>query len=226
MTSTISISAERRTGTGKGVARKLRLAGRVPAVLYGHGRSTDALSLSAFDLERALIGHGVGSTLVDLTIDGSTVKTLIREIQRHPLRAAIMHVDFFEIHAGEKIKVEVPVHLVGSPEGVRNAGGVLDQIMRTIQIEVLPERIPEYFEVDVTHLNIGKSLHVRDIPIADATVLSDPDATLCTVVPPRLEEAPPVAAPAEEIAEPELIRKPRAEGEEAEGEGEAEKAEE
>jgi large subunit ribosomal protein L25 len=223
----ISIRAERRAGTGKGAARQLRLAGRIPAVLYGHGRATDPLSLSAMELERAISGHAVGSTLIDLTVDGATVKALIREIQRHPLRSAIMHVDFYEIHAGEKIRVDVPIHLVGSPDGVRNAGGVLDQIMRTIEIEVLPERIPEHIAVDVTHLTIGKSLHVRDVPVIEgATVLSDPDETVCTVVPPRVEEAPPVAAAVEEVAEPELIRKPREEGEEAEGEGEAEKAEE
>jgi large subunit ribosomal protein L25 len=226
MTTAVSIGAELRTGTGKGVARQLRLQGRVPAVLYGPGRATDALSVSASELERALMGHSVQSTVVELTLGGSKVKTLIREIQRDPVRRVVMHVDFYEVRAGEKIKVEVPIRLTGSPEGVRTAGGVLDPIMRTVQIEVLPERIPEHIDLDVTHLNIGKSLHVRDLVIEGATVLSDPDATVCTVVPPRTEEAPPVPTAAEEVAEPELIRKPRAEGEEAEGEGEAEKAEE
>ncbi|HWP38396.1 MAG TPA: 50S ribosomal protein L25 [Gemmatimonadales bacterium] len=226
MTTAVRISAERRTKTGKGVARQLRLHGRVPAVLYGHGRPTDALSVSATELERALTGHSVQTTVVELKLDGSTVKTLIREIQRDPMRWSIIHVDFYELHAGEKIKVEVPVRLIGSPEGVRTAGGVLDQVMRTVQMEVMPENIPDHIDLDVTHLNIGKSLHVRDVVIEGATILSDPDATVCTVVPPRTEEAPPVPTAAEEVAEPELIRKPRAEGEEAEGEGEAEKAEE
>ena len=218
MASTISINAERRTGSGKGAARQLRLQGRVPAIIYGHGRATEPLSLAARELELALIGHATGSTIVDLTFDGTTVKTLIREIQRHPVRSAIVHVDFYEIHAGEKIRAEVPIHLVGSPDGVRNAGGVLDQIMRTLHIEVLPENLPERIDVDVTHLNIGKSVHVRDIAVAGVAVLSNPEATVCTVVPPRTEEAPPTAAaPVEEVAEPELIRKPRAEEEEAEG---------
>jgi large subunit ribosomal protein L25 len=214
----ITINAERRTGNGKGAARRLRLQGRVPAVIYGAGRATEPLSIGARELELALTGHATGSTIVDLTFDGTTVKTLIREIQRHPVRSAIVHVDFYEIHAGEKIRAEVPIHLVGSPEGVRNAGGVLDQIMRTLHIEVLPEHLPERIEVDVTPLNIGKSLHVRDVVAAGVMVLSDPDLTVCTVVPPRTEEAPPAAGvPVEEAVEPELIRKPRAE-EETEGE--------
>ena len=221
MASTIAINAERRMANGKGAARQLRLQGRVPAVIYGEGRPTEPVSLAARELELALMGHATGSTIVDLTVDGTTVKTLIREVQRHPVRAAIVHVDFYEIHAGQKIKAEVPLHLVGAPEGVRTAGGVLDQIMRTLHIEVLPEHLPERIEVDVTHLNIGKSLHVRDVLVEGVAVLSDPDATVCTVVPPRTEEVAPAAAAAvEETVEPELIRKPRAE-EEGEGEGEA-----
>lgn len=222
MASTISITAERRTGQGKGVARQLRARGMVPAVIYGHGRATEALALSAKELATALIGHAASSTLVDLTFDGTTVKALIREIQRHPVRQDFVHVDFFEIHADEAISVEVPVHLVGSPEGVRNAGGVLDQVLRTIEIEVLPAHLPERIEVDVTELGIARSIHVRDITVPNAKVLTDAGATVCTVVPPRVEEAAPVEGVVEEPeAEPELIRKPR--GEE---EGEAEAAEE
>ncbi|HXV87057.1 MAG TPA: 50S ribosomal protein L25 [Gemmatimonadales bacterium] len=222
MATTIAISAERRTGSGKGGARQLRMQGKVPAIIYGQGRNAESVSLVARELELALMGHGSGSTIVDLTVDGETVKTLIREIQRHPVKASILHVDFYEIHAGQKIKAEVPIHLVGVPEGVRNAGGVLDQVLRTLQVEVLPEHMPEHIDVDVTHLNIGKSVHVADIRVEGVTVLSDAAATICTVVPPRTEEAPPVAAAVEEVAEPELIRKPRAEEEgEAEGEGEA-----
>lgn len=219
MTHEVRLTAERRSGTGKGAARKLRAAGRVPAVIYGHGREPEALSVSQTELEKALIGIAAASTVIDLTVDGQPVKTLIREIQRTPVRRDIVHVDFYEIHADEKITLNVPVHLVGSPDGVRNAGGVLDQVLREIEIEVLPAYIPERVELDVTALTIGKSLHVRDLTLPHATVLTHPDETVCTVVPPRIEEVvAPVAEALAEPAEPELIRKPRAEeGAEAEG---------
>jgi large subunit ribosomal protein L25 len=145
------------------------------------------------------------------------VKTLIREIQRHPLRPDIIHVDFYEIHAAEKVTLKVPVHLVGNPDGVRNAGGVLDQVTREVEIEVLPENIPDRVELDVTALKIGDSRHVRDLVIASAKILTEAALTIATVVPPRAEE---VVAPTPEavavVAEPELIRKVR-EGEEEEG---------
>src|SRR6184192_3999124 len=145
--------------------------------------------------------------------------SLICEIQRHPIRPDIIHVDFYEIHAEEKVKLKVPVHLVGNPDGVRNAGGVLDQVTREVEIEVLPENIPDRVELDVNALKIGDSLHVRDLSIPNAKILTDAELTIATVVPPRAEE---VAAPSPEatteVAEPELIRKVR-EGEEEEGEG-------
>src|SRR5881396_3176881 len=219
MAQTVSLSASPRQATGKGAARQARFRGRVPAVIYGHGRDTQPLELEAKALEKALQGVEPASTIIDLAVDGKTVKTLIREIQRHPIRPDIIHVDFYEIHATEKVKLKVPVHLVGNPDGVRNAGGVLDQVTREVEIEVLPENIPDRVELDVNALKIGDSLHVRDLSIPNAKILTDAELTIATVVPPRAEE---VAAPSPEavteVAEPELIRKVR-EGEEEEGEG-------
>lgn len=228
MAQPVTITAERRTETGKGAARRLRQSGRVPAVIYGHGRKTEPLWVLQQELEKALSGIAAESTVIELKIGEERVQTLIREIQRHPVRPGLLHVDFYEIHAGERIRLKVPVHLVGTPEGVRTAGGVLDQILKEIEIEVLPQHIPERVEVDVTHLGVGKSLHVREVKIPNATILTHPDETLCTVVPPRVEEAVPAAAVAtEETAEPELIRKPRAEEEaEEEEEEKAKKGEE
>lgn len=219
MAQAITLTAEPRATKGTGAARKLRVQGRVPAVIYGHGREPQSLSISQAEIEKALIGVAAGSTLIDLTVDGKPVKTLIREIQRTAVRREIIHVDFYEVHADEKIRVRVPVRLVGAPDGVRNAGGVLDQVLREIEVEVLPAHIPDHVELDVTALTIGKSLHVSDIKVEHASVLTHVDDTVCTVVPPRTEEvAAPVAEAAAEPAEPELIRKPRAE---EEGEGEA-----
>jgi large subunit ribosomal protein L25 len=222
MAQAITLTAERRSTKGTGAARKLRARGRVPAVIYGHGREAEPLSISQVEIERALIGVAAGSTVIDLTVDGKPVKTLIREIQRTAVRREIIHVDFYEIHADEQITLRVPVRLVGTPDGVRNAGGVLDQVLRDIEIEVLPAYIPQHVELDVTALTIGKSLHVGDIKLEHATILTRLEDTVCTVVPPRTEEvAAPVAEAAAEPAEPELIRKPRGE-EEGEGEGETE----
>ncbi|MDH3498261.1 MAG: 50S ribosomal protein L25/general stress protein Ctc [Gemmatimonadota bacterium] len=214
MAQTITLDAERRTGTGKGAARQLRLGGRIPAIIYGHGREPEALSLSATAFERALIGRDAESTVIDLTIGDASVKALIREVQRHPVQPKIMHVDFYEIRAGEKVSLEVPIHLIGSPDGVRNGGGVLDQVLRDLEILVLPTDIPDRLDVDVTALRIGQSLHVSDLTIPNAEILTDADATVCTVVAPRVEEEPVVAEVPEETVEPELIRKPKEEGEE------------
>jgi large subunit ribosomal protein L25 len=224
MAQIVSLAASPRDQTGKGAARQARFRGKIPAVIYGHGRETQPLMVDAKALEKALTGVEPEATIIELAVDGKKVKALIREIQRHPVRPDIIHVDFYEIHAQEKVKLKVPVHLVGSPDGVRNAGGVLDQVTREVEIEVLPDNIPDRVELDVTTLKIGDSRHVRDLQIANATILTLADLTIATVVPPRAEEVA-AAAPeaAAEVAEPELIRKVR-EGEEEEGEAEGAEA--
>jgi large subunit ribosomal protein L25 len=223
MAQIVTLTAERRTATGKGAARKVRFASKVPAVIYGHGRPSESLVLDAKALELALQGVEWGSAVVQLTVGGTTVKALIREIQRHPVRPDILHLDFYEIHADEQVRLKVPVHLVGTPEGVRTQGGVLDQVTRELEIEVLPDHIPDRLEVDVTSVTIGHSLHVRDISVPHATILTPGDLTVATVLAPRAEEvAAPAAEAVAEVAEPELIRKPREEEGEGEAEGEAE----
>ena len=218
MAQKVSLSASPRTAGGKGAARQARFNGRIPGVIYGRGRETQAVEVEAKALEKALTGIEPESTIIELAFDGRTARTLIREIQRHPLRPDIIHVDFYEVRAEDKIKLKVPVRLVGTPDGVRNAGGVLDQVTREVEIEVLPENIPERVELDVSALKIGDSLHVSNLQIANATILTLPELTIATVVPPRAEEvAAPTPEAAAETAEPELIRKVR----EEEGEGEA-----
>jgi large subunit ribosomal protein L25 len=229
MAQTAQLTAEPRTVHGTGEMRRLRRAGRTPAVIYGHGREPAALSVSSFELGRLLESIAPASTIVDLAVGGAVYKTLIREVQRHPLRPGVVHVDFYEVKAGEKITLEVPVHLVGIPDGVRNQGGTLDQVLRTVEIEVLPTDIPERVELDVTALTIGKALPVSALVIPNAKILTDAGLTVCTVVAPRVEEvaAPAAAAAVEgavvegaegvvaaaaaptgvEPAEPELIRK-------------------
>jgi large subunit ribosomal protein L25 len=220
MAETITLIAHPRDNFGKGPARALRRAGLIPAIVYGHGTETRSLQLEQADLERVLQQIGTGSAIIDLTVDETPVRVLIREIQRHPTRKSVNHVDFIEVHAGEKLTLDVQLELEGSPEGVRNAGGVLEQFLREVTIEVLPRHIPEHVQVDVTDVRVGQSVHVADLSIPNAKILTDPGATICTVVPPRVEEEPVVAPEEEEevegALEPEVIRKPRAE-DEAEG---------
>ncbi len=213
------LNAEKRNETGKGIARALRRGDEIPAVIYGHGRAPEALRVSRAELEKVLAVAGA-STVVELKLGGKKLKTLIREVQRHPTRLDVLHVDFLEIHAGEKLTVRAPIKLVGSPEGVRSQGGVLDQVLRDVEIRVLPSNLPEFIELDVTSLTVGHSLHVSDIKVPDAEILDDPDSTVCTVVPPRVEVEPVVVIEEEEeeALEPELIRKPRAEEEAEEAE--------
>ena len=208
-----SLSAEARTETGKGVARKLRAAGRVPAVVYGHAREAQALSLQTRELEKLLSSIATGSTVIELTLGGATTKTLIREVQRHPFKKQILHVDFQELVAGEKVTVEIPLVFVGVPEGVRLSGALLEQILHSIEVLVDPANIPNHIDVDVTNLVMGHSLHVSELTLPEGLeVLTDESATVCAVVAPRAVVEETAAAEGEAAAaEPELIRKTKEE---------------
>ncbi len=216
---TATISATPRSETGKGVARKLRAQHNLPGVLYGHHREPQPLVLDGRDFDRLIEHYAAETTVVELTVDGQSVRTLIREIQRHPFKRQVLHVDFQALVAGEKVTVDVPIVLVGIPEGVRLNGGTLDQVMRELTVVVDPSDIPNHVDVDVSALNVGDSLHVSDINLPPGVeVQDDPETTICVVVPPRVAEE--VTAPVEEEAaaggEPELIRKKDEESEEDE----------
>jgi large subunit ribosomal protein L25 len=218
---TVSLSATRRRDTGKGVARTLRREGRVPAVIYGRTREAVPLSISARELSRLLEHISAENTVIDLSVDGDTSRILIRQIQRHPVKRDILHVDLQELVAGEKVEVRIPIMLHGTPAGVRLSGGILDQVLREVRVRVDPANIPGRFDVDVTELNIGHSIHVGEISIPEGVeVLDDDESTIATIVAPRaVEETAPVAE-TPEVAEPELIRKTKEEEEEAEEESE------
>ncbi len=218
---TATLSANPRTGTGKGVARTLRQSGQIPGVIYGHARQPQPLTLNAREFDR-LMEHVTASTVIDLDLGGKTSKTLIREIQRHPYKREVLHVDFLELVAGEKVTVEIPIVYVGIPAGVRD-GGILEQIKHELTVEADPTTLPEHIEVDVSALTIGHTLYVRDLRVPEgATVQDEPDAPVALVAAPIAEPTPVEPMPAiegavpEAAAEPELIRKPK-EGEEEEG---------
>lgn len=205
-----TLNARVREESGKGAARKLRSAGEIPAVAYGHGEQSRSLAVDAHDLELLLTRINPENTIIDLKVEGSkSAKALIREIQHHPSRPQILHVDFFQIKAGEKLHVEVPVRLHGAPIGVRDEGGILQEVLRELTVECLPDDIPSSIELDVDHLGLGDALHVSDVKIDKATVLNDPELVICSVIAPSVVDLPETAETEEGIGgdvEPELIR--------------------
>jgi large subunit ribosomal protein L25 len=205
-----NLAAEARSESGKGAARKLRAAGRIPAVVYGHNRAAESITIDARELDRLLSHISAASTVVELGLGGGSARTLIREIQRHPVRRNILHVDFQELVAGEKVTVNVPLVFVGTPVGVREQGGIFEEVMREISISVDPASIPNHVDVDISGLTIGHPIHVRDLKLpAGVTVLDDPDLTVCSVAGSKASAADEAAA-SPSPAEPEVIRPKKA----------------
>jgi large subunit ribosomal protein L25 len=205
--STATLSATLRSESGKGAARALRRAGSVPAVIYGHKREPMSLAVPTRDLERLLERVSAGSTVVELSIDGKVSRTLIREIQKHPFKKQLVHIDFQELVAGEMITVNIPLVIVGVSVGVRSFAGILDQTMRELEVSVDPASIPNHIDIDVSALNVGDSIHVRDIAVpAGVTILTDPDASVIVVAAPKVNATDAAADAAAAAAEPEVLR--------------------
>ena len=215
---TAQLSAVSRSTAGKGAARQLRIAGQIPAVIYGHARAPQSLAVPTREFEKLLERVSAESTVIELTLaEGGVARTLIRDIQRHPYKKQILHIDFQELVHGEKVSVNVPIVLTGIPDGVRVSGGILSQVMSELTIRVDPVNIPRRIEADVTSVQIGHSLHVSDLTVPEGVeVLDDPETTVAVVSAPKVEAEPTPAEVegAEESAEPELIRKTKEEGEE------------
>jgi large subunit ribosomal protein L25 len=201
------LSAEQRSATGKGANRKLRVAGQIPAVIYGKGRDTQSVALDPKALASLLHASDAGlNTLIDLSVAGRTDTVLVKELQRHPVSGSYLHVDFFQVDLTQTITVSVPIHLVGKARGVE-FGGILDHPLRELEVECLPRAIPESIEVDVSGLEVGDSIHVSDLRLPEGVeVMTDPELPVASVVLPAAEEE---ATPTETVVE----------GEEAAGEG-------
>jgi large subunit ribosomal protein L25 len=216
-----ALQGERRSGVGKGVARKLRQVGRIPAVYYGRGEDPIVLVVGLKDLQDVIEKAEGSNVIVDLKVDGDGVadrKALIREIQRDPVGGHILHLDLQHISLTERIVVEVPVVLTGTPIGVKDGGGILEHLLRDVEVECLPTDIPSKLEVDVSGLNIGDSLHVSDLKADRVEIKTEQDRAIATVVPPTVLEE---AKPAEEgaAAEPELVKEKKEEAAEGGKEG-------
>lgn len=212
-----TLEAVKRETRGKNEARRLRVAGRIPAVVYG-GTNQEPLAVSVDPkiLSRILHSDSGLNTLIDLQIDGGAgARVLVKDFLLDPIHHRLLHADFYRLSLDKKITVTVPIELKGEAKGVKLQGGVLDFPNRDVEVEVLPTEIPESIEIDVSELTIGQGVRLRDIAEgAKWTPVSDPDTLLVHVVPPRAEEAPAEGA-ATAAAEPEVIKKGKPEKDEA-----------
>jgi len=217
----IALTAQVREKAGKGVARGLRRNQRVPAVLYSHGKSMP-ISMGNKDVTKILNSEGGEHALINLKVEGgkegAEKLALIKDYQIDPRNGELIHVDLMEVAMNEKVKIPVAVYLAGSSIGVKE-GGILQHNLREVEIECLPTQIPEHLEINISALKVNESLHVRDMKVAEGIkILTDGDATVVTIQPPISDaklEAMLTAAPvaATEAGEPELVKKPKKEGE-------------
>ena len=185
------LTARRRNETGKGAARKVRAAGLVPAVIYGKDLVATPLTVDAEEASHLFHSISVDNTIVNLTIDDEAegTETLVREIQMHPFRPEILHVDFYRLQRGVAVEVEIPINYVGTPEGV-NQGGNLEMILHELRVKCVPSKIPEDVEIDTSALEIGTSIHAGDVEIGEGIeLLTDPVQTLCLVAVPKVDAA-------------------------------------
>ena len=200
-TTSITVTATTRSGTGKGPARRVRNDGKLPAVAYGPGEEGHAIAIYAKDV-KAILNAPLGrNTVVTLSVDGVSSLALLKSYEYHPVTRALEHADFYKVTLDRKIVVPVPFVLTGKAKGVATQGGILRQIYRELPVVTTPDKIPAKIEADVTNLELGQSLHVRELGLPDGvTVKLDAGQTVASIVAPEKEEkaaaAPGAAAPA------------------------------
>jgi large subunit ribosomal protein L25 len=211
----VPLSAEVRKGVGKGPARQDRFAGNIPAVLYGPDTAPQPISINARAFRQAVKSADGTSAIFNLEVGGKSNMTIIREMQRDPVTSSIMHIDFHAISMNKPLHLSIPLHFVGTPSGVKTEGGIMQTTMRELEISCLPKDIPEHFEIDVSALNIGDSIHVGSLSIPNVEILSEKTRTMVVVSAPTIIK----------VAEPEVVEGAEALAEGAEGEEAAEAAE-
>jgi large subunit ribosomal protein L25 len=216
MAKQVKLRAEPRTSVGRSAVRKLKARGIIPAIIYGGKDKPQPLQVTARDIN-TLMSHASGeNVLVELEIAGkkSTRTALVQEVQHSPVSGDIRHVDFHAISMDETIQAEIPLEPVGVANGVKNFGGLLEQSLRALTIECLPRDLPDRITVDISALNIGDSIHVRDIRLpSGVTAKVQPDLTAFSVLAPVIEEEPVVAEAEAAAAGPEVITEKKEEGE-------------
>ena len=200
-----NLSVEVREDTGKGVARSLRRSGLVPAVIYGKSRPSQALTVNPEDLKNKMSGNAIFDLLI--TEEGEEIKetVMIKEVQKDPIKGELLHIDFHHISMDEKITVNVSLNLIGEAPGVRE-GGVLQQLLREVEIECLPLDIPEALQLDINKLEMGNSMLVNDLEVPENIEIKTPfDEAIVTIVVPTEEEEIEEETEGDEITEPEVI---------------------
>jgi large subunit ribosomal protein L25 len=216
MAKQVKLKAETRTAVGRSAARKLKAQGAIPAIVYGGKNKPQPLQVLARDI-RAMLSHASGENiLVELEIAGEAANrtALVQEIQHSPLGGDILHIDFHAVSMDEKIHADVPLEATGIPNGVKNFGGLLEQSLKTLSVECLPRDLPDRITVDVSNLNIGDSIHVREIQMPNGvTPKVQLELTAFSVLAPVVEEEPVAVAAEGEAAGPEVITEKKAEGE-------------
>jgi len=215
---------------GKNEARRVRAAGRVPGVLYGAKKATVAVTLDPKQITRILHSESGHNTIFDLKVGNEKAKVMIVDWQHDPMYGKLLHIDLKRIAMDEKIRVKVPIHLTGEAEGVKQQGGILDQVLREVEVECLPTDIPSHIDADITHLVFGTVLRVSDLPHAGKLkFLTDEAQTVAHITSVKEEVVPTPEAVAEAAAavpaEPEVIKKGKQEAEDEGAEAAAEKAE-
>ncbi len=210
----VELNASRRNAAGTGVCRKILATGRVPGVVYGKRLETRSLEFDRRELETFLAKALRGTVVVRMDIrDGEASQeayTVLKEVQKDPVTDRVIHVDFYEVALGQKFRVDIPLRLTGKAAGIE-MGGILEQVVRNIEVECIPSKVPEFLELDVTSLGIGDSLKMEDVvfPEGVAPVEKDLSQTVASVHAPRIEEVVTVAPEeGEEVAEGASVAEP------------------
>lgn len=225
MSEALRIEAEPRELFGKNAARRLRHAGRIPAVVYGDQGPALPVIVDPKEVLRVLRSDAGQNAIFNLEIKGKApARVMLRDWQLDPVKGDLLHVDLVRVGRDHKLRVRIPIHVTGEAKGVKVQGGIFEFALREVEVECLPDDIPESLTIDVTELTIGKNFRVADLPLGPKVkVLTDTNRVVAHVVTLKAEEEKPAEEAVEAApAEPELIRKPRAEAEEGEGAEEAE----
>jgi len=190
-----SLTAETGRATGSASSRRLRSEDKIPGVLYGHGMAPVSLSVARRELRAALSGPAGVNTIIDLKVGGTTYPAIVKELQRHPVRRTVSHIDFQQISMTEEIVVHVPIHLTGTAKAVVSAGGLVDPAVDSIEVRTTPAALPNEILIDITNMTTDDVIHLRDVALpAGVTAVGDPDLVVVTVLTTRVEAAAPAAA--------------------------------
>ena len=183
MSNTATLSAESGRALGSAASRRLRAADRIPAVLYGHGMEPISLSVARRDLRVALSGPAGQNTILSLNIGGTSYNAIVKEMQRHPVRRTVAHIDFVQINLSEEITMQVPVHLVGTAKAVVSAGGLVDPAVDTIEVRTTPANVPNEISIDISDLTPDSVIRLGDIAMpAGVSAIGDPEMPVVTVL--------------------------------------------